>query len=1256
MRREKNHRKARLGIETTCDYDSIKEYRKRRAERLAERGVKLNEYRKSKDAVKLAKKKRIKGLTHLDDEGEEEQQNNKKSGSGGGHGNTRLPFGLCERFGIPIGEGWTPKDAWAALAGKGITADGAYARLKRGEDPGTPADGGDEGAEIKEPEPPKEPVTTVKMEHYGGAEYKSLEGRYISWAGRGMDKWRLYGDYVEGTGTEGVRRPDRMSKHFHTKTDMLVWLRDQGVEEFSDPETGEILSLQEMELPKELFRIGSAGYTAVTIGLRDGKYTMVGTDLEGKKKTINTYESLKSAMSTLTERLGVKESDVKLSPALKKREEERLSWLKSDKKEYVEIDGEKYGDLRATIDRYSDVTLTMSTEDGEVEEMRFGGKTKLMKYLKEQGVENVRIENGTIVEDINPQEYEVPETIATIYGTDIHRLYFKGDATGEIKFCGEDIDGREIRYAHLSKYESFEEFKDKLLQGYATDVPIDESLISIDEKSQKAIDKRIKEDEEKAKRRAEFESKSVRFGDYRYADMEIVKGVYGQYRIEGYNEHGNRTNVTGMMSLGEVVRTAKEKGVDPDTLIKDESLKAEYEEYKVRLKEFEAKAVTFDGYKYVDMEIKRSEYDDGRYYISGYDEDGEQGRVTSTRSMGQIIKRAKENGIDPDTIIKDESIREEYEKYKKRAEEFEAKAIEYDGQKYSDVHVFKDTDGTYQIRGYDEDGDMCSLSSWYSDMYSICEKVNSSTGGKVDPETLIKDDEIKKEYHEYKKSIADFEAKAVQIGAEKFAGVSITSSGDDYILYGYDARGRKREIFKGDYRNVENVAKKAGKSASDFPMDEKTQKLRAFQIKEQEAIASGEYSEYDGHAYKDIRITKSESGSFRIRATDVEGETKSLTVSGDEDETIDALERRGITKYEIVDHEGKKLRDRPTNGMRKVRMLRKQDGTFEIFATTEKGQVGTVHSSDTEAEARKWLRDNGVDDSGIKTKGMNPNDDVPRTHTCLSLAKFDEHRMDREDQLPTLAHMSDKTKREVVDMMTEVFDKGTYRMRMRHHFGDVLDGHFKNLLETGTSGGSTSKEGRRITGEKTFGHPHNIKPIEAEKYGYCAVGDDQKAYESGIASWYGDILYTFKKDAINDRVTYSAGDTLDSGRPLAGYAGDKPTYEGVSALSADRLRKVLSDYRSYKAGAISFEHFHEKFCGACRNGYIECHYHGMLTIDDVESIIIPVEKIREAFRGMTQEKKKQSYEKLQSKGIKLQVYEYGEYKDGYEFLREAYHL
>lgn len=50
-------------------------------------------------------------------------------------GNTRLPFGLCQRYGISLPRNATPRDAWDALKGKtGLSPQDFYDSLKRGEE------------------------------------------------------------------------------------------------------------------------------------------------------------------------------------------------------------------------------------------------------------------------------------------------------------------------------------------------------------------------------------------------------------------------------------------------------------------------------------------------------------------------------------------------------------------------------------------------------------------------------------------------------------------------------------------------------------------------------------------------------------------------------------------------------------------------------------------------------------------------------------------------------------------------------------------------------------------------------------------------------------------------------------------------------------------------------------------------------------------------------------------------------------------
>ena len=58
-----------------------------------------------------------------------------KTGDGkGGHGNTRLPYGLCKKYGIDVPPGTTPREAWELLKGKGVNPKEEYRKLKeRGE-------------------------------------------------------------------------------------------------------------------------------------------------------------------------------------------------------------------------------------------------------------------------------------------------------------------------------------------------------------------------------------------------------------------------------------------------------------------------------------------------------------------------------------------------------------------------------------------------------------------------------------------------------------------------------------------------------------------------------------------------------------------------------------------------------------------------------------------------------------------------------------------------------------------------------------------------------------------------------------------------------------------------------------------------------------------------------------------------------------------------------------------------------------------
>lgn len=109
------------------------------------------------------------------DDDEEQTNNRKNTASHGGHGNTRIPYGLCQREGIEIQDGWTPRDAWEALEGKGYSASDAYKELKETGKVSTPR---------KEPEKPKmdmkQALKIVDSYKKGKREIKKLEKELIN--------------------------------------------------------------------------------------------------------------------------------------------------------------------------------------------------------------------------------------------------------------------------------------------------------------------------------------------------------------------------------------------------------------------------------------------------------------------------------------------------------------------------------------------------------------------------------------------------------------------------------------------------------------------------------------------------------------------------------------------------------------------------------------------------------------------------------------------------------------------------------------------------------------------------------------------------------------------------------------------------------------------------------------------------------------------------------------------------------------------
>lgn len=167
--------------------DAVKEYKKRRRARLAA------------------------NILRLDDD---EETNNQNQGKGN-HGNTRIPFGLCQREGIQIGKGWTPKDAWSALEGKGYSASSVYKELKKeGKVSGKKeSESSDEPKEAKAPKIDKAQYAKLKKD------YKSTESEY--------NKAKLNREAQDQALANATRNVDETAKALETDDTHIERYRDR---------------------------------------------------------------------------------------------------------------------------------------------------------------------------------------------------------------------------------------------------------------------------------------------------------------------------------------------------------------------------------------------------------------------------------------------------------------------------------------------------------------------------------------------------------------------------------------------------------------------------------------------------------------------------------------------------------------------------------------------------------------------------------------------------------------------------------------------------------------------------------------------------------------------------------------------------------------------------------------------------------------------------------------------------------------------
>ena len=225
----------------------------------------------------------------------------------------------------------------------------------------------------------------------------------------------------------------------------------------------------------------------------------------------------------------------------------------------------------------------------------------------------------------------------------------------------------------------------------------------------------------------------------------------------------------------------------------------------------------------------------------------------------------------------------------------------------------------------------------------------------------------------------------------------------------------------------------------------------------------------------------------------------------------------------------------------------------------------------------------------------------------LTLEKFNEH--------------SKKWKSEVIDKILTEEEQNLIRKKiknieensaffMRYKSEDLESltktNKFMNLFETGTSSGVPNTNARMIASRNLFGHNLDKESfVSSEKYGYLSSKDFLKDIEFFSkrhgTSQYGDIIISFNKDKIKDRITYTLDDSLLAGATKAVVSGDfKDNLSlGIDKYNLKKYYEILKDL-SENNDAISLTKEIKKENGFFR--YIELQYHGDITLDDVNEI------------------------------------------------------
>jgi len=751
-----------------------------------------------------------------------------------------------------------------------------------------------------------------------------------------------------------------------------------------------------------------------------------------------------------------------------------------------------------------------------------------------------------------------------------------------------------------------------------------------------------------------------KIADQWYTNPEI-KRFAGEYVFMAKNMDGGIEKISFSPNLIYLKKTAEDVGAK--NIEYDEEIKKELNEYENKFKKGNGECFENEGRLWSDISISIRSF-------RAKDINGEE-KAFSFKDKYEMYKFLKENGVkkikDYDGMkdISDVEIKEKIgESESENLYSFNTK-VEQDplGNKYIKVEMDLGGDRRANIE--------CKSSKKINEILSKYGLDMNSKGINIEEDVLKelkKLDKVEEEKeHRKEERLKKEESRRLEKEKPEYSKMRIPGGdvyvkdikvignvSDGYGIIGIDDLGRTVEI-------------KEKKYPYDIIMD-KLDDEGIENYKFGDASTDSDSGYVDGKKITDIKIKFKQSTEQYYISGDEEGGFWSSFTSKEsfdtEEEAAKFLQDNGINSYRSVD--GTKItkennfteKDPPAFGMTHIKILKKGKDYYVIANTKRFGKRAEMFKASSEEECRKWIEEKGANKEVNLVREV-PNSNVSRPHIGKSIEKFDDRRIEFIESssygAANLDNLNDEEQEKATEMLTELFSKGSFRMaRGSSRFFSILqDWRFKNQFETGSSSGLLSLDRRTGVAKKLFGASEMLPGKDREKYGYLGIDNTAEDMNSNKAYWYGDIKIKFKKDSLKDRATYTFGDSLDESSPCAGYAGDKPTIEGMSTTASYVIRDLLDEYEKYKKGEINYNDLYESAHRICGIGYVECQYHDDLTMDDVDEITAKSKKeLRATFFGRDKEESKKILKRMKDSGIKF-YYAEGTQKTG-RTLKDAY--